>query len=277
VKAELAEMFYQGQFPVMLALALAVSCWGVALHFSQTSRRALAQGKQAVWNFPGSLPALMPAWLSIFGLGAAVLALLPSQTFHQYFMVPLMFFILAGLPFWCVLLRARKPVSILGVPIILAVYGGTPWNDSIELFNHREGVFPCFPREYRLADVREISQMLAEVTNANDPVFSTWQGFTFFARRRDLPGNENFNARVVAGQLPEDKLRLLHVASNEELAAAIRQGKPKAVVLGFFTFFYKDVLFERDPVTGSYMLRQEFLQQYQLVRQIGSHQIWLRK
>jgi hypothetical protein len=277
VGAELAEMFYQGQFPVMLAIALAVSFWGVAFHFSQTSRRPLANGGKLFWPFQYSLPALIPAWLTIFGLGAAVLALLPVQTFHQYFMVPLMFFILASLPFWCFVLRARKPVGIFGVPLLLALYGGTPWNDSIELFNHREWVFPRFPREYRLADVREISQALAGVTGPNDPVFSTWQGFTFFARRRDLPGNENFNARVVAGQLPEDKLRLLHVASNEELAAAIRQGKPKAVVLGFFTFFYKDVLFERDPVTGSYMLRQEFLQQYQLVRQIGSHQIWLRK
>jgi hypothetical protein len=216
-------------------------------------------------------------WLTIFGMGAAVLALLPAQTFHQYFMVPLMFFILAGLPAWCVLLRAHKPVGIFGVPLLLALYGGTPWNDSIELFNHREWIFPRFPREYRLADVRQISQTLAEVTSPNDPVFSTWQGFTFFARRRDLPGNENFNARVIANQLPEDKLRLLHVASNEELAAAIQRGQPKAVVLGFFIFQYKDVLFDRDPVTGKYVPRREFLERYQLVRQIGSHQIWLRK
>jgi len=277
VKAELAEMFYQGQFPVMLAIALAVSFWGVAHYFSQASRRDLAQVKQVIWTLPCSLPALIPAWLTIFGLGAAILALLPAQTFHQYFMVPLMFFILAGLPFWCFVLRARKPVGIYGVPVLLALYGGTPWNDSIELFNHREWVYPRFPREYRLADVREISRTLAELTGPGDPVFSTWQGFTFFARRQDLPGNENFNARVAANQLPADQLRLLHIASNEELAAAIGQGEPKAVVLGFFIFYYKDVLFERDPATGNNVLRPEFLQRYQLVRQIGSHQIWLRK
>jgi hypothetical protein len=277
VKTELAEMFYQGQFPVMLAIALAVSFRSVAVHFSQTSRRSPADGKQSVWTFPCSLPALIPAWLTIFGMGAAVLALLPAQTFHQYFMVPLMFFILAGLPFWCVLLRARKPVGIFGAPLLLALYGGTPWNDSIELFNHREWVFPRFPRELRLADVREISQTLAEVTGPNDPVFTTWQGFTFFARRRDLPGNENFNARLIAGQLPEDQLRLLHVASNEELAAAIQQGKPKAVVFGFSAKLYKDVLYDRDPVSGKYVLRREFLEQYTLVRQIGSHQLLLRK
>jgi hypothetical protein len=277
VRAELAEMFYQGQFPVMLAIAWAVSFWDVVHYFSQTSHRPLAQSKQAVWTFPCSLPALIPAWLTIFGVGAAVLALLPAQTFHQYFMVPLMFFILAGLPFWCVLLRARKPVGIFGVPVLLALYGGTPWNDSIELFNHREWVFPRLPRELRLADVREISQTLAEVTNPNDPVFTTWQGFTFFARRRDLPGNENFIARVIAGQLPDDQLRRLHVASNAELTAAIRQGEPKAVVLGFFVLFYKNVLFDRDSVTGKYVLRREFLERYKLVRQIGSHQVWLRK
>lgn len=267
IKAELIEMLYQGQFPVILAIALAASCWGVALRFGRAPRRP----------FPCPLPALFPAWLTIFGIGAGVLALLPAQTFHQYFMVPLMFFILASLPFWCVLLRARRPLGILGVALLLALYGGTPINGSVQLFNHREWVFPRFPQEYALADVREISQTLAELTQPNDPVFTTWQGFTFLARRRDLPGNENFNARVIADQLPVDRLHLLHVASNEELAAAIQRGEPKALVLGFLVFHYKDVLFEGDSVTGGYVLRRELLDQYRLVRQIGSHQIWLRK
>jgi hypothetical protein len=277
VRAELAGMFYQGQFPAMLVIALAVSSWGVALHFGRASRHPLPHGEKAAWAFPCPSPALMPACLTAFGIGATILALLPAQTFHQYFMVPLMFFLLAGLPFWCALLRARKPAGIFGVTLLLAMYGGTPWNDSIELFNHREWVFPRFPREYRLADVRELSQTLAAVTGPNDPVFSTWQGFTFFARRRDLPGNENFNARVIAGQLPDDQLRRLHVASNEELAAAIQQGEPKAVVLGFFVSQYQRVLCDRDSATGNYVLRREFLQKYKLVRQIGYHQVWLRK
>jgi hypothetical protein len=277
MKAELIEMVYQGQFPVMLVLALAVSVRGVAYHFSRNSRGPVPHGKQTVWSFPDSMPAFIPASLTLFGIGAAALALLPAQTFHQYFMVPMMFFILAGVPFWCVLLRVRRPAGIFGVVLLLVLYGGTPWNGSIELFNHREWVFPRLFREYRVADVREISKTLAEVTNPDDPVFSTWQGFTFFARRRDLPGNENFNARVIANQLPSDQLRRLHVASNEELAAAIQQGQPKAVALGFVASHYRDVLFDPDPVSGKYELSREFLQHYQPVRQIGPLQLWLRK
>ncbi len=277
VMAELDEMFYQGQFPVMVMLALAIGFWGVAFHFRRTSRHLLSHRRPVVWTFPDSMPAFIPAYLTIFGLGAAVLALLPANTFHQYFMVPLMFFILAGPPFWCVLLRARKPAGMFVVVLLLALYGGTPANGSIELFNHREWVFPRLPREYSRTDVREISQTLAEMTHPDDLVFSTWQGFTFFARRRDLPGNENFNARVIAYQLPAEQLRRLHVASNEDLAAAIQQGKPKAVVLGFVVSQYKGAQFDRDPVSGNYVPRPEFLQQYQLVRQVGHHQLWLRK
>lgn len=275
-RTELVEMFCQGQFPVLLAMALAVGIWTVASHFRRTSQ-SVSSGPGVACNAPGSWPPLIPAYLTIFGLGAAALALLPALTFHQYFMVPLMFFILAGVPFWCMLLRLRKPVGAFVALLLLAMYGGAPVNGSLELFNHREWVFPRLPREYRLADVREISQTLAEVTGPDDPVFSTWQGFTFFARRRDLPGNENFNARVIADQLPADQLHLLHVASNEELAGAIQRGEPKAVVLGFFVLRYKDVLLNQDPVTGHYVLRQEFLQQYRLVRQIGSLQVWLKK
>ncbi|HTY86237.1 MAG TPA: hypothetical protein VMB80_02125 [Candidatus Acidoferrum sp.] len=272
----LTEMFYQGQFPALLAVALIAGVGGIVLHFRKTSRSPVPPEKSAAAPADRS-PELVPAWLTLFGLGAAILGLLPEKTFHQYFMVPLLFFILAGLPGWCVLLRLRKPAGIFGAVLLLAAYGGTPWHGSIELFNHREWVYPRFPREYGVPSVRELSQVLAEMTQPDDPIFTTWQGFTFFANRRDLPGNENFNARLIASQLSENQLRRLHVASNEELTAAIRHGEPKVVVLGFFVSHYRDILYEWNPAVGEYTLRPEFLQQYRLIGHIGYHQIWLRQ
>jgi hypothetical protein len=248
------------------------------LHFRKIPSSNPAHAQKATGALASSLPALTPAYLTTFGLGASVLALLPAETFHQYFMVPMMFFVLASVPFWRVLFHARKKmVGICGTVLLLAMYGGTPWDGSIELFNHREWVYPRFPKEYSLADVRKISQTLAEVTGPDDPVFTTWQGFTFFANRRDVPGNENFNARAIADKLNDSQLRRLHVASNEELYAAIQRGEPKAIVLGFAVSRYRDVLFVRDPVTGYYKLNSKLFQKYGLVQQIGLSAVWVRK
>lgn len=278
VTAELYEMLCQGQFPAMLAVALAVSAWGVVLHFRRTPGSNQRNAESATRTFACSMPVLTPAYLTTVGIGASVLALLPAETFHQYFMVPMMFFILASAPCWWFLSHPRKKaVGICNAVLLLAIYGGTPWDDSIELFNHREWVYPRFPKEYGLADVRKISRTLAEVTGPDDPVFTTWQGFTFFANRRELPGNENFNARAIADKLTESQLHELHVASNAELSAAIRRGEPKAIVLGFVVSRYRDVLFVRDPATGYYKLNSKLFQKYGLVQQIGLHEVWVRK
>ena len=69
-----------------------------------------------------------------------------------------------------------------------------------------------------------MSEALRSATTPEDMVFSTWQGFTFLADRRDIPGNENFNARAISGALSPTLLHRLHIASDAELEVRVGRG-----------------------------------------------------
>ncbi len=274
ISNELHELLLQGQLPALLIIAICLSGWIIV---SQLREPPASESLMTGNNFRLEKlvsEKLIPVWLTICGIGATLLALLPAQTFHQYFLIPSLFFLLAGAPFWKALRESGK-LSGIAVPVILLLlYGGFPCNGSIALFNHREWVFPRFPKEFAYKEVLALSRALEEVTVPEDTVMTTWQGFSFLARRKEFPGNENFNARIIAGKLPPEQLKRLHIATNEELAKAIRAGEPKAIVLGFFSSQYREVLTDR-AVGAS--LSRDLLENYQLVRQSGSHALWVRK
>jgi hypothetical protein len=272
VMAELLEMLLQGQFPVVLAAALLVVICGRCFH-----SRAPAAGPPPSWFERLLARESIPSWMLASGVGAAVLALAPAQTFHQYFMVPLIFFLLAGVPLWHTLLYERKNAGKVVAGLMLIGYAATPCTAGLSMFNHREWIFPQLPKEFSLPEVRALSRKLAEVTEPGDSVLSTWQGFTFLADRREYPGNENFNARIIAGRLTDEQLSRLRMASNAELAAAVDRGEPKAIVFGFFAGQYREALGEVDPISGDRKLRSKLYTNYRMIMERGAHSIWLRK
>lgn len=271
VTHELRELGKQAQFPALLAVALVAAVWCL------TRRPCPRTGD--VSSVPPREARGVSAYLAGAGIVAALTALLPYQTFHQYYMVPAVFLLLAGAPMWRAVLNARRRVvGGLVTLLLLAAYGATPINGTLMLFNHMETVFPGFPKEWGHAEARAVAEELARRTTPDDVVFTTWQGYSFMADRREMPGNENFNARTISYMLPDDALRRLHVATNAELAAAIMRGEPKALANGFFIMpFYRDVLTVRNPSTGLGMRRPEIDRLYTIAQQSHGHQLWVRR
>jgi hypothetical protein len=262
ITAELQQMLFQGQFPAMLLVALGTAIWQITRFADPAVPR------------PGKW---ISAGLWLFGVFAAALALVPYETFHQYFMVPLIFLIFATVPLWQRLVAARNRLApAAAILLVIAAYGVIPWNGSMALFNHRETVFPQFPEERSRESVRILSRELARVTGPDDLIFSGWQGFTFFADRHDIRGNENFNARKLVASLSPDELRRLHIVSEDELGAMLGRAEPKAIVLGFFWGHYAPLLLEVNPETHKPRFKSELLRHYQLVEQIGNHYLFVR-
>lgn len=266
---QLGELARQIQFPALLALALG----GAALGLGGKRRRApdTATPTPRRWLTCWVAAEWRPALLTLTALGAAVLALLPAESFQQYFMVPAVLLLLAGGPCWDALLRRRRWAGATGAVLLVAAYGFLPAGGHLLLFNHRDRLYPP---ELGLADVTTVARKLAEVTRPGDPVFTTWQGFAFLADRDDLAGNENFNARPAAMQLPDEQLHRFHIATTTELRDRLRRGEPKAVVLGFFPTLYNDVLLDYDPRVGRHRLSRELIQTYQPCLRLRTHQVW---
>lgn len=260
VTAELGQLLRQMQYPLMLAVAVGVSAWRAA----SAARRS--------WIEPGLLLAAL-AW--------SVVTLAPAQTFHQYFMVPGIFLLLASVPIWSGLLRAgnRRAGAALMV-LVLGVY-------ATQMFNHREAVLnPAggppgkdgFPPEWSHAKVRELSAALAAATKPGDKVLTTWGGFSFFADRDEVKGNENFNGRTISVILPDDQLRRLHVATNAELTESVRRGEPAAIAVGFFNVaYYRYALYAVDPSGKGLTYHPEVVKRYKPIRTVGQHVVWQRR
>jgi len=220
ISVELIVLARQAQFPFMLLIAL------IAVFAALMSPPAAVEGSSSPSSPSSRGEARVALYLALFGIAAAVWSLLPRQTFHQYFMVPLVLFWFAALPLWRFLLRAepRRVLRGLGV-LLLACY-------AFGVTNHQERIFPdCWGR----GPVERMSAALAAHTSPQDEVLSTWQGFTFMAQRRDLPGNENFNARTIADKITAEEARRVRIASNSDLAAVVLAAKPRAIVTGFFS------------------------------------------
>jgi len=301
VSRELATLWRQAQWPAMLGLA----CVAVVLAVERGRRLRRGQRVES-FGFPvgparhadgrderprgdfggitgaASADPARPtdAWLAAGGFGAALLALLPAQTFHQYFMVPLVFFISASAPAWIFLasnphVAARR--SWIGPAVCLAILAGY----ACFLKNHRERIFGS---DWGLDAVREMAAELEAATKPDDVVFSTWQGYTFLAKRRDLPGNENFNARTISEKVTAEQRKRLHVASNADLTRMLLSSSnpPKAIVIGFFagrnrqvTPFYHNILYGRDPTTGRAVIRKEVQARYEQRKVQQEHELWV--
>ncbi|NUQ47964.1 MAG: hypothetical protein HUU22_18275, partial [Phycisphaerae bacterium] len=186
----------------------------------------------------------------------------------------------ATAPAWAALARPAAPRGALLVCIPLAAYAAF-------LGHHIEEVFPP---EWGAAKVRELSEELRRVTKPGDVVFSSWQGFTFMADRNDLPGNENFNARTVTPRLSLEECRRLKVATDLDLfESLVMRAEPKAIVIGFFTGptgnkpFYRSTLYTRvaadprNPRVTKYVIRPEIDRNYELLRVMGDHQLWVKR
>ena len=302
VSRQLALLARQVQFPLLVAMALATSVLAVT-------------GRSRIVRSPGAAPEsaateAMPGarWLAgaitLMGIAAAIVSLLPQQTFTQYFMVPLLLFVMATPASWTRLIHGRSPIIGRTAAIVaLALYAGllarsgsreekTPEGRRFWTIN-RSSEEDFARKRWDRASVQQMAAALREATSPTDLVFSTWQGYTFLADRRDIPGNENFNSRTVTNQPPEtlvspDEMRRLRIAPNEQLHQMLTNAEPKAIIIGFFAnpYYMRElgvrtpIGYELDQRTGWYRLRPDITRNYRLVKTIGrgdgAHQLWVR-
>src|SRR5207302_1397475 len=114
---ELSLLFHQIHFPLVLAIAVVV---GAAALIRRKAAECAPVQNECI------RPTMIDAALAAAGLVAALVALLPRQTFTQYFMVPLLLLIFATVPFWCWLFRQVRSNALnwLG-GVLLAGYAAT--------------------------------------------------------------------------------------------------------------------------------------------------------
>jgi hypothetical protein len=272
VSAEMVAMLGQVQFPAMLVAAV--------LAVFAARRVQPAAGAGAREAAAGSAEWRVEALLALCGAAAVVSALLPRQTFHQYFMVPLLFFWLAAPRLWRRLLSAgSRRGGRAAAGVLLAGHAAL-------CLHHIDYIYPeC----WALPKVRALGAALRENTTPRDEVFSTWQGFTFFADRADLPGNENFNARTIANYITPRQCARLRIAAPQELIRQVaEEARPAAIAIGFFgglgppdihTTFYADVLYAIDAATMDLRVRSAIERNYRKVplEDQGYHQLWVRR
>jgi hypothetical protein len=282
VSRELGIMAQQAQFPLMLVAAGVAAGWCLI--------RLIVRWRGVADDEPNRpRPRAPEIALLLGGVASAISALLPQQTFHQYFMVPLLFLIFATAPLFAAAWFARngrqiwRMTALIG--LVIYAFSYLPPTEHVGhgrmmFANHCERVFEnCWSHE----NVRAMAGALAQNTAPDDVVFSTWQGFTFMARRPDIRGNENFNGRTIVHKVSKEERERLKLVSNAELTAMIREGVPKAVVVGFFCgpsagrpFYHQQIY--RIP-RRDFRPAASLLKNYRplLVPNQGYHQLWIRK
>jgi hypothetical protein len=160
----------------------------------------------------------------LVALGLAVVALLPTPTYTQYFATTIPF-VIVGVVELAAYARASVD-SVLVRAIAAAACGVYLLIAPVEL-----GRLVSRSADNRPSAVQEVNDEVASRTDDGDLVVASWAGYAYGTGAVQLPGLENAFAPHEAAAISRDDERRYHVASVGDVEDAIRSGRPRLVVV----------------------------------------------
>ena len=149
-------------------------------------------------------------------LGAA--CFLPTPTYVQYFCVVVPFMALTVAEA-AAFRGAVAPLAVLLVPYALAAGFA---------FSHLVDTSPLL--QPSVASVSRVSDAIERRSHPGDRVLASWPGYLFPTHARAFPGYTNQFAPAAAAHVSAAEARRIHVVSEAQLEADIRDRRPRLVV-----------------------------------------------
>jgi hypothetical protein len=179
--------------------------------------------------------------------GLAVVALLPTPTYTQYFATTVPFLIV-GVVELAAYARTRLDSTLtrtVGAVALVAYLLLAPVDF---------GRLVVSSKEDRPRSTQAVNDQVAARTAHGDEVVASWAGYLYGTGARPLPGLENAFAPHEAAAISSAKARRYHVASVADVEGAIRNRRPKLVVIKVWNNLPPIPDYERAARDGGYRL-----------------------
>jgi hypothetical protein len=199
----------------------------------------------------------------------AVICLLPSPAYAQYFCAALPILIFAAVTAVSDALnrlpsRMRARMVIVFAAVLL-LSSPVWWRYYAQYFH---GIAGMSVEDWRVQRVVEISRAADEYARPGEPVISTWSGYIFESKAAPFPGMEN-ECRLKSAQLGAEELSRYHMVAEQQIAAAIEKGTVRVVIFG-----HRSSPPGTTPEEGYYSLLGR--SGFRLARRIGDTEIFVR-
>jgi len=172
--------------------------------------------------------------------GLALISLLPTPAYIQYFSLCVPFLITAAVTavadFWEGLVsRREKVIAALCSAVLVTLYLAASGNDLRRYLVTGDavpGVKQSTDRnDWKLARVIQVSQTLDELVSPGEAVASFWPGDIFQSKAQPVPGFENPFGLPISDKLDANKRAQYHILSVPAIEANFAAHKPRIVVL----------------------------------------------
>jgi Dolichyl-phosphate-mannose-protein mannosyltransferase len=183
----------------------------------------------------------VPRFALSLAVAIAVISLLPTPVYPQYFAYCFPFLVVATVCLLHDLLAelesaSGKRLAAGGCLILLAIYLVAPVNDFRRYLITGEGV-PGLERvkdkeDWRVERILEVSRAIDQLSRPGDSVISLWPGYLFQTHTLPLPRLESDFSLPIAAKVPPELRRRYHVLTIAELDDEIANHRTQLVVLG---------------------------------------------
>ena len=170
----------------------------------------------------------------------AIICLLPTPTYLQYFSVCVPFLIVSAVVVSCdfyaaLKSRGQKLALIVVSAFLLSGYVSISKTDLHNYLVTGDGVpglrLAADRNDWKIERVVEVSESVSSYATRDDIVASFWPGDIFQTTARPLPGLENPFALPIADKLSAEQRMRYHILSSDEILATLAFHKPRVVVL----------------------------------------------
>lgn len=172
--------------------------------------------------------------------GVALISLLPTPTYVQYFSLCVPFMITAAATavtdFWEGLVSHRERVIAgLCCAVLATVYVAASANDFRRFMVTGDavpGIKPSTDKDdWSLTRVLQVSQAVDDIASPGEAVASFWPGDIFQSKAQAVSGFENPFGLPISDKLTADERARYHILSVAEIQSSFASHKPRIVVL----------------------------------------------
>jgi hypothetical protein len=151
---------------------------------------------------------------------------LPTPVHLQYFQEAMPYLILSSLPVFTYVFRSESLMALRRSASILYLAGALPF---VYLF-----ILSPLPRNVRfeLPELRKVISQIQNRSSAGDTLLSEWAGYPALSQRQQLPGTEHVGFYFPL-EVESDAYRRNHLVTNGDIVAALRQQRPKLIVVDY--------------------------------------------